>query len=591
MSQSGMDPNFEAELESEARRQNVDPGALRALAARLFALVETNNDIDADIEDYPFSDALMEGMLRSVGHRGLLTLAKLSRAFSGTGSRKSVHRFTLMWKTLYETHFQCKLRVQHGVTGINRYYFISQNIFALWEANRKAWYKDAEAKKFPTEHIYHQFWPRAYLITAVAIHMMLQPICWWLFSHRHELFSVFWTTPSIPTSDKRQWIIHKVMSDHEGTLVLHSRSPPLPSRFERLFGDDFPIEHDVPFYDDWAEHAIEALITYYQQNGMDNVQDVRRAVARWGDSLFMRTEPDSAHVRNGIALGGGPLDEQGRTAGIPLASVARKVNPVFYDVKGAFTQQIDNLPANRGIKVHLLLTQSRKRTLEGVMRGQPEIPGTVFYITPGFGTAWPYTAAFHGGVVQWCCATPDADDIGDEASWPEAGLSIVADLIDVETLWRVQLGSTLHAREFRRLLAENLGPAWHDLAEGEWTDELQHKLDQGVLMADGFLEAQRFMSETIPRRYRFNNVRPEMYMNETSFGVGLLWQACFLPPDRFNKLRKTAPPTGPRPAFTLEELLHTNWLGYTPGHDPVMLFEGDQLIGPRVFNAGLAIAK
>lgn len=115
-------------------------------------------------------------------------------------------------------------------------------------------------------------------------------------------------------------------------------------------------------------------------------------------------------------------------------------------------------------------------------------------------------------------------------------------------------------------------------------------------MATQWDEAYVAMDQRIPKEYpegydvnhwtRFGAMVE--YLMAGGVGVSMLWQASFIPLERLEKMwsQATAPPTDePRPAVTLEELLHTTWSGYAPEYDPVMLRVEHDHYQPRFFRA------
>lgn len=352
------------------------------------------------------------------------------------------------WRFCYFATFGCLLRRQEGKKGLATLYTISLNIVKLWNKNARHYKSLAEEKNFPVDSVYRQFWPRAFLVTSVAIHMMLQPIVNWQWMTRPPHPLPARPQPAVAASR------HRHGQPSGASDVARSVAPHCPPCSTTVVDDpNYPFDASVSYFDEWFEDVLKEFC--------DSDDDRRRIIMRhdgWHLDVI-DVESGIVRIRNGLALQGGRLDPRNRRAAVPLASNAFRLTlNIIPTGNGARIYQVDTKPACRGLRVVLhILPFPGTPVLEGVMRGDPHQPGMVFHLAANSPESWPHTAAFRGGVVEWYRQRFGSGDT------PDAGVSVVADLIDIDTLWRVLTNAAPKQKEILRALKSHPGFArvWH----------------------------------------------------------------------------------------------------------------------------------
>lgn len=528
----------------------------------------------------PSLPELWQKALSKLGPRGLNALSMLFPYFSGYGSQLAADRYVALWHGLCQETFTCRLRELEQKDGRLR---ILVNLQRYWQAHSGRFKKAAEEAGWDKRTIYHTFWPRAYRLMSIYVHFMVEPLRlghrqpWqhWLSSLEFSRgFRLMDEIPPPPASIP-------VDNDHH---PINRTRPPLPTL--RDFGIDFARENNITYgpgvaYSDWLNDD-------YVQHRFDNLEEIDTALLRPFrplDRMYWRSWQAEQSIRNAFTLRGGPSNWKGMRAAIPLFSLEVHKEEGYFNIPGDDAIKVEapsTWLVNKDATLRLVarpLVQGERIAVVGKLDGMADSPGIIFRATEDttraarFKDTWPHTALFRAGLISWY-----------EGGRPMRNqrlykISLVADLIDIETIWRLAPSMMMQFDDDnmnRPLLPDNIAtrpdefPAWRDATDA---DKAEYEL-----MLYSMAASQSFGTYALARPIDHLRDANTHYGAKHLFpGLGMVFQLGWLPYERFSELKpssRLATPNqgmfGKRVAFTLEELLSDDWAQYDEQFDELL---------------------
>lgn len=512
---------------------------------------------------------LWEQVFRNLGVRGVLAITSTTKFYTGVGNQQAAETFTRIWMHLCFETFKCRLREMEGKDGTPR---ILRNFYRHWEEHRKAYADRAREARYEKFTIYQAFWPRVYRATSLFFHLLLSPLRIRFRWARQIQFS-----GGLKFTDDPEAAFSDLGETEQRTQSLDAR-PPLPRVND--YGIDLPSEvihgrgvaiSDYPT-DVHIRHKYEAL---NEQLGH---------ITTGHSETYMLELPASLlhpiRAPNFFTLLGEWSDEKDVALGLPLLAFDITTVVMGEEFRSIRVEAPQFWPANRNQLIqidvrHPSYAQAHPGgpscEIHGEIDGTPDSYGTVYEAVgtwaDKFAGIWAHKAVFRATLISWSQAPPH-----DRFLLEHRG-ALVADLLDIETIWRLAPGMVTDVFDEVELVVQDLGALYnanpHDFPALAGASPAE--LEEAALMTQSAISAADFnLYSPVAAVEEYPDISRHSACQRLQPGLMMIFQLGWLPYERFKKLAAAnwsiSGPEG-RAANTLDELLSTDWPGYHENYD------------------------